>query len=136
MAFRLTDDEAWDFVARAHTGILTTLRRDGRPVTVPVWHVVHELAVFVRTPAATKNVVRIRHDPRPRSRFMPSACAADHHPMRFPAPVLAVLGAALAFAGCGPSDDPERLRPEVLDAPGRAQQAIDQLNARPTPDLP
>lgn len=64
MSFRLTDDEAWAFVSRAHTGILTTLRRDGRPVTLPVWHVAHHGSVYIRTPVGTAKVKRIRHDPR------------------------------------------------------------------------
>ena len=32
MGIRLSDDEAWEFVAQAHTAILTTLRSDGWPV--------------------------------------------------------------------------------------------------------
>lgn len=64
MGFRLTEDEAWDALAAAHTGLLTTLRRDGRPVTLPVWHVVIDRAIFVRTPARTKKLIRIGNDPR------------------------------------------------------------------------
>ena len=37
MGVRLTSDEAWAFVEHAHTGIFTTLRRDGQPVALPVW---------------------------------------------------------------------------------------------------
>jgi PPOX class probable F420-dependent enzyme len=61
---RLTDDEAWAELAAAHTGILTTLRRDGRPVTLPVWFVVIDRAVYVRTPARTHKVEHVRRDPR------------------------------------------------------------------------
>jgi PPOX class probable F420-dependent enzyme len=61
---RLTDDEAWAELAAAHTGILTTLRRDGRPVSLPVWFVVHDGHVYVRTPARTRKVEHVEHDPR------------------------------------------------------------------------
>lgn len=64
MGFRLSKDDAWDLVARAHTGIVTTLRRDGRPVSVPVWHVVLDGAVWVQTPPSTKKLARIRNDDR------------------------------------------------------------------------
>ena len=62
--FRLTEDEAWEFVARAHTGLYTTLRRDGRPITLPIWHVVIDRAIYIRTPAASTKLKRIRNDPR------------------------------------------------------------------------
>jgi Pyridoxamine 5'-phosphate oxidase len=64
MGFRLTDAEAWEFVAHAHTGILTTVRRDGRAISLPVWHVVLDSHVYVRAPASTAKLVRIRNDPR------------------------------------------------------------------------
>jgi hypothetical protein len=62
--FRLTEEEAWEYVARAHTGHYTTLRRDGRPITLPVWYVVIDRAIYIRTPAGTSKLKRIRHDPR------------------------------------------------------------------------
>ena len=61
---RLTEDEAWAEIASAHTGILTTLRRDGTPVTLPVWFVADDRTVAMRTPAGTKKVARVRNDPR------------------------------------------------------------------------
>jgi PPOX class probable F420-dependent enzyme len=64
MGVRLTDDEAWAELAAAHTGILTTLRRDGRPVSLPVWFVALDRHVYVRTPAGTHKVGHVRHDPR------------------------------------------------------------------------
>ncbi len=64
MGFRLSEDEAWEFVSGAHTGILTTLRRDGRPITLPVWHVVLDRRVYLRSPASTAKHARIRNDPR------------------------------------------------------------------------
>jgi hypothetical protein len=62
--FRLTEDEAWAFIAEAHTGHYTTLRKDGRPITLPVWHVVIDRAIYVRTPALALKLRRIRNDPR------------------------------------------------------------------------
>ncbi len=64
MGFRLTADEAWEVIAASHTGILTTLRRDGTPVTLPVWFVVDAHTVAVMTPSSTKKIARIRRDPR------------------------------------------------------------------------
>jgi nitroimidazol reductase NimA-like FMN-containing flavoprotein (pyridoxamine 5'-phosphate oxidase superfamily) len=64
MGVRLTDDEAWTELAAAHTGILTTLRRDGRPVPLPVWFVAIDRHVYVRTPARTHKVGHVEHDPR------------------------------------------------------------------------
>jgi PPOX class probable F420-dependent enzyme len=61
---QLSDDEAWAELASAHTGILTTLRRDGRPVPLPVWFVARDRRIYVRTPARTRKVEHIRHDPR------------------------------------------------------------------------
>jgi PPOX class probable F420-dependent enzyme len=64
MGVRLSEDEAWDFLHAGHTGILTTLRRDGRPVALPVWYVVDGRAIYVSTPAKSKKVTRIRNDDR------------------------------------------------------------------------
>lgn len=64
MGVRLTEDEAWAELAAAHTGILTTLRRDGRPVSLPVWFVALDRYVYVRTPARTHKVGHVEHDPR------------------------------------------------------------------------
>ena len=64
MGIRLTPTEAWDLIAASHTGILTTLRRDGTPVALPVWFVVDHQTIGMMTPRGTKKVSRIRHDPR------------------------------------------------------------------------
>jgi PPOX class probable F420-dependent enzyme len=64
MSIRLTPDEAWDVLGRAHTGILTTLRADGAPVTLPVWFVALDRTICFRTPSRAKKVARIRRDPR------------------------------------------------------------------------
>src|SRR6201992_3599950 len=64
MSIRLTGDEGWEAVESAHTGILTTLRRDGMPIALPVWFVVDDRMVSLMTPAGTKKIARVRHDPR------------------------------------------------------------------------
>jgi len=61
---RMSDDEAWAFLEQGHTGILTTVRRDGRPVALPVWYVVLDREVYVGTPSGSQKVARIRRDPR------------------------------------------------------------------------
>jgi Pyridoxamine 5'-phosphate oxidase len=59
---RMPPDEIWDFVTRSHTGILTTLRRDGMPVALPVWFVCVDHVIYTRTRG--KKLGRVRHDPR------------------------------------------------------------------------
>jgi PPOX class probable F420-dependent enzyme len=64
MGVRLSEEEAWEFVTQSRTGILTTLRSDGYPVSLPIWFVVLDGAVYTRTPAKAKKVARVRNDPR------------------------------------------------------------------------
>ena len=64
MSIRLSEDEAWEMLAAAHTGIFTTLTSAGWPVSLPVWFVVHEREIYVRTPAQAKKLARIRRDDR------------------------------------------------------------------------
>jgi nitroimidazol reductase NimA-like FMN-containing flavoprotein (pyridoxamine 5'-phosphate oxidase superfamily) len=64
MSVRLSEEEAWDMLGSTHTGILTTMRRDGFPVALPVWFVTEDRAVLVAGPAVTKKFNRIRHDNR------------------------------------------------------------------------
>ncbi len=61
---RLSRDEAWAELTNAHTGILTTLRRDGVPITLPVWFVVLDERIYVSAPGHTKKIARVRNDPR------------------------------------------------------------------------
>ena len=49
---------------KAHTGILTILRRDSSPVSLPVWYVVDEHTIVMRTPPPTKKVGHIKRDAR------------------------------------------------------------------------
>lgn len=64
MSVRLTPDEAWDVLGRAHTGILTTLRRDGVPISLPMWFAALDRTICISAPSRTKKLARLRHDPR------------------------------------------------------------------------
>ena len=64
MSVRLTDDEAWEVLRTAHTGILTSLRRDGSPIALPVWFVVDDRAIYVTGPKSGKKWARVANDPR------------------------------------------------------------------------
>lgn len=61
---RLSVDEAWDALEGAHTGVLTTLRVDGVPISLPVWFVALDRRVYVSGPTHTKKFARIVRDPR------------------------------------------------------------------------
>jgi nitroimidazol reductase NimA-like FMN-containing flavoprotein (pyridoxamine 5'-phosphate oxidase superfamily) len=61
---RLSTDEAWAFVEASHTGIFSTLRRDGVPISLPVWFVVIDRRIYVTPPGGAKKVARVRHDAR------------------------------------------------------------------------
>jgi PPOX class probable F420-dependent enzyme len=61
---RLTSDETWQVLAGSHTGILTTLKADGTPVTLPIWFAALDHTICFFTPSRTKKVARIRRDPR------------------------------------------------------------------------
>jgi hypothetical protein len=61
---RLDHDEAWEIVRAGHTGIFTSLRRDGFPIATPLWYVVEDGYIWLTTPARTKKLARVRNDPR------------------------------------------------------------------------
>ena len=64
MSVRMSVEEAWEVLAASHTGIFTTLRRDGMPIALPVWFVVLDRTIALAVPSRTKKVARLRHDPR------------------------------------------------------------------------
>ena len=64
MSIRLSPDEAWAALENAHTGMFTTLRRDGMPITLPVWFVALDRTICLAAPSRTKKLARLRHDPR------------------------------------------------------------------------
>ncbi|NMO52894.1 PPOX class F420-dependent oxidoreductase [Actinoplanes sp. TBRC 11911] len=53
-----------DEIVRSRYVSLTTYRKDGTPVTTPVWHVPHEAALWIVTEAGSGKVKRIRNNPR------------------------------------------------------------------------
>ncbi len=59
---RMTVEECWAYVTDAHTGILTTLRRDGMPIALPLWFAVVDGAIYFQTRG--KKLARLRNDPR------------------------------------------------------------------------
>jgi PPOX class probable F420-dependent enzyme len=60
----MTRDEVWARLAATHTGIVTTLRRDGTPIATPTWFAVHEAAVYFGTPSKSKKAARLRRNPK------------------------------------------------------------------------
>jgi hypothetical protein len=50
-------------LGRAHTGIFTSLTREGRPISLPVWFVTRDRSVWLSTPAKAKKVARVRRNP-------------------------------------------------------------------------
>src|SRR5262245_6563225 len=62
VSVRMSEDEAWAFVENSHTGIFTTLRRDGVPIALPVWFVTLDRTIYVSTRG--KKLLRINHDAR------------------------------------------------------------------------
>lgn len=61
---RLSSEEAWIVLAEAHTGIFTSLRRDGTPIALPVWFVAIDRRIYVSGPAHGKKFTRMRNDDR------------------------------------------------------------------------
>ena len=61
-SFRLTDDEIWAYVTDAHTGVMTTLRRDGMPISMPLWFAVVDHEIWLHTRG--RKLQRLAHDPR------------------------------------------------------------------------
>jgi nitroimidazol reductase NimA-like FMN-containing flavoprotein (pyridoxamine 5'-phosphate oxidase superfamily) len=51
-------------IEHSHTGVLTTLRRDGAPISLPVWFVALDRKIYVSTPGTSKKVARVVHDER------------------------------------------------------------------------
>jgi len=64
MGVALEEEEAWQFLAASFTGVLSTLRRDGWPVSLPVWFAVLDRLVYLTTYPSMAKVKRIRRDPR------------------------------------------------------------------------
>jgi PPOX class probable F420-dependent enzyme len=64
MGIELKDAELWAYVSAAHTAVVTTLRRDGWPVALPVWFVVVDRLIYLKTFPTLVKAKRIARDPR------------------------------------------------------------------------
>jgi hypothetical protein len=64
MGFRLNADEQRAFLERGHTAIVTTVKRDGFPVSLPVWFVLVDESVYIATPPGAAKLTRLRNDDR------------------------------------------------------------------------
>lgn len=64
MGIELKDDELWAYVSVAHTAVVTTLRRDGWPVALPVWFAVVNRLIYLKTFPTLMKARRIAHDAR------------------------------------------------------------------------
>ena len=61
---RMSQETLDRFLQEPHVGVIATLRRDGRPYTVPVWWLWHEGALWM---TGTTNRIwcqQLKHDPR------------------------------------------------------------------------
>lgn len=61
---KLSAEEAWTTIEGSHTAIFTTMRRDGTPISLPVWFVVIDRIIFMTTSVSAKKVARVRNNPR------------------------------------------------------------------------
>lgn len=60
----LTDDELKEFLAQPHLAMLGTIREDGGPYVVPVWHEYDGEALYIVARERSAYVKHIQHDPR------------------------------------------------------------------------
>jgi nitroimidazol reductase NimA-like FMN-containing flavoprotein (pyridoxamine 5'-phosphate oxidase superfamily) len=61
---RLTPDEAWVMLEERRVGIFTSLRRDGSPISLPVWYAPIDRRIYLHGPAKAKKFARVRNNPR------------------------------------------------------------------------
>jgi nitroimidazol reductase NimA-like FMN-containing flavoprotein (pyridoxamine 5'-phosphate oxidase superfamily) len=64
MGIAMSDADIWQMLAAADKGVFVSLRESGTPVALPVWFVVHEQLIYLRTPARSKKIARITADDR------------------------------------------------------------------------
>ena len=58
----MSPDECWAMLESSINGTLVTLRKDGRPIALPVWFVVLDHKIYIRTRG--KKLTRLRNDRR------------------------------------------------------------------------
>jgi PPOX class probable F420-dependent enzyme len=61
---RLSAEDTEAFLAEPHIGVLASLRRDGRPYTVPVWHLWDGEHVWISGTESRVWCRQLMHDPR------------------------------------------------------------------------
>jgi PPOX class probable F420-dependent enzyme len=64
MSVRMDESEVSECLGSAHTGILATLRSGGAPAIVPLWFVVVDGSVCLRTLGSSAKAKHIQDDPR------------------------------------------------------------------------
>ncbi|MCU1367288.1 MAG: pyridoxamine 5-phosphate oxidase-related FMN-binding [Ilumatobacteraceae bacterium] len=64
MGIELSASEEAGLLASSRTGIITTVRSDGWPISLPVWFAYLDGAIYLRTPTRSKKVARVRNDAR------------------------------------------------------------------------
>ncbi|MGF1600119.1 MAG: TIGR03618 family F420-dependent PPOX class oxidoreductase [Acidimicrobiales bacterium] len=60
----MTDEDCEAFLAEPHVGVVASLRRDGRPYTVPVWHLWDGEHVWLTGTSSRVWCRQLMHDPR------------------------------------------------------------------------
>jgi PPOX class probable F420-dependent enzyme len=60
----MSKDDQEDFLAEPHVGVVATLRRDGRPYTVPVWHLWDGTHIWLTGTESRVWCRQLMHDPR------------------------------------------------------------------------
>lgn len=61
---RMKDDVREEFLQQPHVGVIATLRRDGRPYTVPVWWLWQDGAFWLTGTYSRVWCNQLMHDPR------------------------------------------------------------------------
>ena len=64
MATALDELEIKEFLEHEPTVIFTTLGRDGRPLSLPMWYVYHNGHIYISTGGESQKVKNVRRDPR------------------------------------------------------------------------
>lgn len=63
MSVTMSAAEVEKFIGDSGVAVLTTVRRDGRPVPLPTWYVVLDGSLFFRTPRKSRRVGNIERNP-------------------------------------------------------------------------
>ena len=64
MSAPLLSDDATAMLSRPNAAVISTVRRDGQPVSAATWYLLRDGRVLVNMDAGRKRLAHIRHDPR------------------------------------------------------------------------